>query len=215
MGGMRSRRVLHRRSRFLLLTLGLLLAACAGTTPPPAAITLNQTSAAWQKRQAALLAIVNFKLQGRLAERGLTGTRADLSWDQQSEHFDVRLSGPLGVGALLLSGTADAMTIRTKDGIAQTSDASDFMRHQLGWSLPVSQLRYWVLGLPAPDETPTLVIDDQGRTANLKQNGWQIDYAEYQTFDNLELPRKIDLADGTHSFRLVIDQWSDVRTDGA
>lgn len=162
-----------------------------------------------------MLAIVNFKLQGRLAERGLSGTRADLSWDQQGEHFEVRLSGPLGVGALLLSGAPDAMTIRTKDGIAQTRDASDFMLHQLGWSLPVSQLRYWVLGLPAPGETPTLVINDQGRAVNLKQDGWQIDYAEYQTFNNIELPRKIDLADGTHSFRLVIDQWSDVGTDGA
>jgi len=204
----------RRLLRLQFAAVALLLAACAGITPPPAAVTSSQTSAAWQKRQAALLAIVNFKLQGRLAERGLTGTRADLSWDQQGEHFEVRLSGPLGVGALLLSGTPDAMTIRTKDGFTQTRDASEFMRHQLGWSLPVSQLRYWVLGLPAPGETPTLVIDDQGRAANLREDGWQIDYAEYQTSDSLELPRKIDLADGTHSFRLVIDQWSEARPDG-
>ncbi|MDB5986831.1 MAG: lolB [Nevskia sp.] len=205
----------HRALRVLLGASALCLAACATTTAPPAAIDQQQAGPLWQNHQASLLAIARFNLQGRIAEHGLSGNRADLQWTQRAAHFEVRVSGPLGVGALLLSGEPNAVSIRTKDGVLQTADPSAFMRQQLGWSLPVPQLRYWVLGLPAPGSTPSLILDAHGRAAALKQDGWSVEYTEYQTVDPLELPRKIELADGTHSFRLVIDQWSGIGASAA
>ena len=198
-----------------IAALALLLAACSGS-PPNGEVDQQQAGVLWQHHQAQLQAIRDFVLSGRIAELGLTGNRADLKWTQKAAHFEVRVSGPLGVGALLLSGVPDAVTIRTKDGVLQTRDPSDFMQQQLGWSLPVARLRYWVLGLPAPGSAPSLLLDAQGRAATLQQDGWNMQYLEYQTVGALALPRKLEMADGTHSFRLVIDQWSDLADgDGA
>lgn len=191
----------------------LLLAACA-TLPAP---TPDQAQAQplWRARVARLSAIEQFSLQGRVAEHGLGGARGDLSWSQNRERFEVRVSGPLGVGALLIAGVPDAVEIRNKEGVFETADPAAFMVRQLGWSLPVAKLRWWVLGLPAPDSAPQLLLDESGRASKLAQDGWEIDYAEYQSVGSLSLPRAIELADGERRFRLIVDQWSEIAAPAA
>lgn len=201
----------NRALRVPALALALLLSGCLGTPIKP--INTEFAERNWQIRQSSLTAVQSFELKGRLAESGLSANRGDLAWAQSGDRFDVRVSGPLGVGALAISGDPRSVEIRTKDGVFVTDTPESFMQQRLGWSLPLPQLRYWVLGLPAPVRTPdpdpkSLILDDAGRAQIIRQAGWEIAYDEYQTIGLLSLPRKLALKNATRSFRIVIDSWA-------
>jgi outer membrane lipoprotein LolB len=195
-----------------LLLASVVMSACSGVRTKP--INTDFAERNWQIRLSLLAAVQSFELKGRLAESGLTGARGDLDWNQSGGRFDVRVSGPLGVGALAISGDPRSVEIRTKDGVFVTSSPESFMQAKLGWSLPMLQLRYWILGLEAPlretslSDKPPLILDEAGRAQIIRQTGWEITYEEYQTVGSLTLPRKLSLANGERSFRIVIDSWS-------
>lgn len=196
---------MKRPARAALLCAALLLAGCTGAIKPAA--NSEQAQRNWQQRRAALQQMRDFALQGRMAATGVVSFGGDLSWRQDGERFQVRFFGPLGVGAVAISGMPGEMEIRTKDGDYLTQEPEALMEDKLGFSLPVDGLRYWVLGLPAPGEEPQLQLDDAGRVRAMEQNGWLLEYSDYQTVGTLELPRKFTLHGADRGFRVVIDQW--------
>jgi outer membrane lipoprotein LolB len=207
---MRQRRLL----RAALAGAGLLLlAGCADAVRPETAPNSANSAEArhgWEVRRAALQQVRNFSLQGRLAETGLVSFGGDLSWIQTGASFQARFYGPLGVGAVAISGTPDVMQIQDKNGVHQTADPEALMQQQFGWSLPVAGLRYWVLGLPAPGDTAELKLDDAGRILSMEQSGWQLAYGEYQNVFGLDLPKKFSLTNPQRGFRVFIDSWATV-----
>lgn len=176
----------------------------------PAAANTPVSQNAWETRRGALLQVQNFTLQGRLAESGLVSFGGDLSWMQTGRSFQARFYGPLGVGAVAISGMPGDMQVRTKDGSYQTDDPAAFMRQQFGWSVPVDGLRYWVLGLPAPGKLDALQLDDSGHILSLQQNGFTLEYTQYQPVGKLELPGRFTIRDAKRGFKVFIDQWVSV-----
>src|SRR3546814_20340657 len=55
-----------------------------------------------------------------------------------------------------------------------------------------SGLRWWVLGLPAPNAPAQIELDAQGRLAALTQVGWTLQYQEYQDVGGIALPRRFE-----------------------
>jgi outer membrane lipoprotein LolB len=176
----------------------------------PAAANTAQSQSAWDARRGALQQVQNFTLQGRLAETGLVSFGGDLSWMQTGRSFEARFYGPLGVGAVSISGMPGAMQVRTKDGTYETDDPAAFMQQQFGWSVPVDGLRYWVLGLPAPGKLDALQLDANGRIQSLQQNGFTLEYTQYQPVGALELPSRFAIHDAQRGFKVFIDQWVSV-----
>ena len=82
------------------------------------------------------------------------------------------------------------------------------MYEQLGWRVPISSLRYWVLGRPDPSKNSSLLeFDDFGRIKSLQQDGWSVNYRRYQLFQQLDLPGKIAIKNHQLGVKLVIDRW--------
>lgn len=189
--------------------LALSLSACIGV--PTRELNTGFAERNWSIRRSNIAAVQNFVLKGRVAESGIAGGRGDLDWTQSGEHLDLRITGPLGVGALAISADPERAEIRSKDGVIETRDPQRTMQERLGWSLPLSQMRHWALGVPVPsypdDQPREILLDDVGRAQRFEQFGWRIEYTEYQTVNSLTLPRKLTLADGNRTFRLVIDEW--------
>ncbi len=185
----------------------VLLGACQSWAPQPATSTPAATGI-WQQRQAQLEDIRTFSLQGRAADG--RGVKADIYWQQRADQsFDLRLAGPFGVGAVAISGTPQQVVIRTRDGSFETADPEAWMRERIGWAFPVGGLRYWVLGLPIPNNAGQLTLDAQGRLAVLTQAGWTLNYSEYQTQAGLDLPRRFEAQQQDLRLRLVIDRWEE------
>ena len=81
------------------------------------------------------------------------------------------------------------------------------MLRATGLQVPVTGLRYWILGLPAPGAERSRVLDGQGRLLSLEQNSWSMDYRGYTDVDGLSLPRKLFLRRDDLRVRLVVEQW--------
>ena len=82
------------------------LAACATTrTVPPPAIK-------WDQRVGELQSTNGWQLDGRAAVAlGTQGWQATLNWRQTDKVAEVHLSGPFGIGALVLKQTPQGLSL--------------------------------------------------------------------------------------------------------
>ncbi len=191
-----------------LLWAGLLLnlVACA-TLPPPGS---KRMPADWPARQAVLSSIKHFELSGRFGASNEEGAwQGSLQWRQQDGEYLITLSGPLGSGSMELRGDNGHATLRTADdAIYMAADADDLLLQHVGWDLPVSGLRYWLLGQPAPyNGGSEMEFDAAGRLQRLKQAGWNIQFRRYRQVNGIELPAKVFLDNPYFQVRLVVERW--------
>ncbi|MDB5969818.1 MAG: lolB [Hydrocarboniphaga sp.] len=189
----------------------LVLAGCV-TAPPQAqrADTPAAREALWRLHQASLAAVDRFLMSGRVTSAELA-LRADLRWKENADgHYELRLAGPFGAGAVELRGDAQGVEVRNSDGVQYTSDPEGWILKRYGWTLPISGLRHWALGLPIPDSPSQRVVDDAGRLASLTQNGWMLRYTEYRVQNGYDLPRRFEADNGRVKLKLLIDQWDEL-----
>lgn len=197
---------------WLPLAAALLMAACATPRAPQTAPADAARTEAWIAHHAALAEINGFRLSGRISSDAATGS-ARLSWTQDGERFSARAAGPFGSGAVGLSGTPEAVRIRSGEQQITTDHPELWMRRQLGWSLPVAGLRYWALGVPRPGTAARYRFDEAGRLAQLSQSGWRIVYSNYAQKDGLTLPHRIHLHGPDNAILLRIDAWQSIERE--
>jgi len=133
-----------------------------------------------------------------------------LRWRQSPESFVLAINAPLGQGALRLKGDADAVHFESADGRQiQAEDLPEMIRHELGFDLPVVEMRNWIRGLPASPGGAFIRRDQAQRIVSIRQRGWQIDYSHYQAFSGHWLARKIKISDGSYDIRVALYEWND------
>ena len=165
---------------------------------------------AWEARRAQLVRIDRFTLQARVSSGGLFGVKGNLHWRQLPGSFDMRVAGPFGIGAATISGRGNEVQIRTAKRSFTTTDPEGDLKARLGWTFPVSHLRYWVLGQPAPGSKAEFALDGAGRITSIKQDGWTLQFEEYQDAGAVELPRKFEVANEELRLKVIVDTWSEL-----
>ena len=170
----------------------------------------EQSERSWEARRARLAQVDRFTLQARVASGGLFGIKGNLHWRQTPQAFDMRVAGPFGMGAATISGRGRDVEIRTAKRSFTTQDPEGDLKARLGWTFPVSHLRYWVLGQPAPGSPAEFELDRGGRIVTIEQDGWTLAFTEYQDAGALELPRKFEVANSELRLKVVVDTWSDL-----
>lgn len=185
----------------------LLLAGCATIS-----INQQQANASWAARRAQLEPLAQFSLQGRASTGGGLSSKVNLIWRQRPRDFDLTLSGPFGVGGLSLAGDEHLVEVRSKNGSFTTGDPEATLRENLGWTLPIAGLRWWILGLPSPRSHADVTLDEGGHIATMNQDQWLLQYDEYQPVASasavIDLPRRLSLSRDDVSIRVVVDAWS-------
>ena len=178
-----------------VLWLTLVMSGCASTVSLPVAQVQVQPSANWT-------------LQGRIGiqtdEQSASGT---LYWQHREQSDELLLTSPLGQGVARIRVNAEGAVLdMPNQPVRQAADVESLTRETLGYSLPVSGLIWWVQALPAPGRVFETRRDDAGRLAQLKQDGWVIDY-QYATEASAR-PRKLLVAREGLEIRLVADNWT-------
>jgi len=192
--------------RFSLLGLALLLlAGCTATPPRPQPLDREQ---AWQSRQQQLTQLKNWSLSGRLGiQTDYEGWHVSVQWQQHENNYTIHLTAPLGQGSLKLEGGENGVLLQSSDGKSvMAEDPGELLYQQFGWRVPVTALRYWVLGLPAPGVAER-TLDEYGRLSHLKQAGWEIAFLDYENHDGFELPGRVFVNNHNAKVRLVIGDW--------
>ena len=201
-------RICFNHGLVLLVMFGL--AGCAALTPGPEE-QATPTGADWRRHASRVATLDTWFLKGRIA----LSTREDswsatLHWRQQAGHYNLRVLAPLGQGSVeLQGGDGEPIVLTTSENRRfSAADAESLMQQQLGWSVPVEGLRYWVRGLPAPGGDITAATPDrQGRIRSLEQMGWQIEFTDYVEALNRELPRRMEMVNDQLELKLVVQSW--------
>ncbi|MCB1670329.1 MAG: lipoprotein insertase outer membrane protein LolB [Gammaproteobacteria bacterium] len=185
------------RTPTLLLITGVLLAACQ-TAPP------LEESTAWQVRQADLLALTHWQLQGRVNARYQNESHTPrIRWEQDADHYTIRLWGTLNAGATRIEGRPGLVTLEQGNEVRTASSPEALIFEQLGYELPVSQLEYWIRGLPTPDQQHQLELGEFNELIHLQQSGWTVRYEDYRLFGDYSLPRRIEMSRTENNIRLI------------
>ncbi|WP_126453098.1 lipoprotein insertase outer membrane protein LolB [Sulfuriflexus mobilis] len=193
---------------------GVLLSGCEMLPVSEAPIGVGgDPRAAWAQHQLQLNSLEAWTLDGRISLRHEDEAwHASLRWQQIDSAYHINLFGPFGQGAVQLDGSPQGVTLQHNGETVQSNDAEQLLRQHLGLQVPVNGLRYWAVGLAAPDSGYQQELDPAGRLAVLHQNGWRVRYRGYVSVQGFSLPGKVFLDHDGLDVRLVVDQWQAVGT---
>jgi outer membrane lipoprotein LolB len=189
-----------------LLSFILFFAGCAAPLPVPPA----DPETAWQSRQQDLAKVNDWHLHGRLAiTRGSEAWHLKVNWRQKPEGYEIFLSGPFGSG-VKLEGNPQKVVLH--DAEQQTYSAKEpelLLYAHTGVLMPVTGLRYWILGLPDPDKNHSnqTQLDAYGRLAELQQRDWTVRFRDYVAVEQFQLPERLFIQGEDVEVRLVVDDW--------
>jgi len=190
------------RTPLLFLLVSLLLAGCS-TAP-----RVTQSDIAWIEHQRHNAALTHWELRGRFALQDEDRAEsASLRWRQSQGQSIVDLQGPVGMGATRIE--SDGVRVRVDDGTtAHYLDEAEYAGDMADWALPLTDLVWWVRGIPSPYSPVSQQVVDKGLLQKLVQSGWDIRFAEYQQAGDRVLPRRIELQRQATRAKLLIRQWN-------
>lgn len=193
------------RARFLPFAALLCLSACV----TPRGINLPDLDD-WQVRQQVLNDLSEWTFSGRVGVRsGQEGFNGRLRWHQTHDDFEASVSGPFGAGRVTIEGGRGGITVAESGGeVTRLADPENDLRNRYGWTIPVTSLRYWALGIPDPALPATTEFGSDGQLAHLTQAGWDVAIGRYRDGGGQLMPSRITAVRGDSRVRLVIDSWT-------
>ena len=193
-------------SRFLCVVLPLLLVACV----PAVRVKSDAGLLSEQLMREQMLAHADrWTLSGRLGvSSDRDGGSGSFRWVQDGERYEFELRGPLASKSFRLSGGPYGALLEGLDGgPVRGPDAEALMRRALGWDVPLRDLRAWVLGLRADTGPAELSFGTNRLPSLLRQDGWVVDYRQWDTNRQPPLPTKVFAQRPPYKVKLSIDTW--------
>ena len=153
-----------------------------------------------------------FQLFGKLGFKSSSKAgSATINWLQQLNMYTITISGPLGSNRAILKGNElhAEMQIQGQNIYGSPQDLSSEL---LGASLPFGLMRFWVMGMPAPNYsfTKNTFYKNSESYSSFFQLDWQLDFYQYKFFDTMYLPTRIQGSKQDHSFTLIIKDWRNI-----
>jgi outer membrane lipoprotein LolB len=195
-----------------------LLSACR-TVPP---VIGPGADAPWPEQQSRLESFDRYNLSGRVAVaangQGFSGS---LRYAQRPDESNLSLDGPLGIGGLRVELEGEDLHIETSRGEKLDGAAArEELERRLGFPLPLAELRWWLLGIPAPGGDATTRMDRESREiTRLRQRGWSVTIDKRMPALGFSLPQRLTVervgdesvetgSNGNGArMKLVVERW--------
>ncbi len=194
----------------IILILTFFFTACSSFYQAPPVYRSMNHYLPWAQRKAQLNALSDWQANGNITIHAQTGygTNTSFSWQQIGQNYQLRLFGPFGIQSILLAGNPRQVTLLAHDQAVTARNAEELLARQLGLHLPVSQLYYWLRGLPAPQARYRINLDAYNRAMKLRQSGWHINYLQYTNRGKVDIPQRIDLYNCQWKINILITDWN-------
>ncbi len=194
-----------------VLMLGLALTGCR-TVPP--AVTGPGANAPWPEQRAALEKLDRYGLNGRVAVAANgQGFSASLRYAQIARASRLSLDGPLGIGGLRIEFEGDDLEVATSRGEKLDGpEARAALEQRLGFALPLEELRWWLLGIPAPGDSAVNADPATGEIRDFTQNGWLVSVNSREAGLGFSLPKRLTAERASESgetarLKLLVERW--------
>ncbi len=152
----------------------------------------------------------SFDMLGRVLVSGEgRAFSSGLRWRHDSVGDELWLMSPVGQTLAHIAADDTGAVLTTPDQQEYRAfSAENLTRRALGWPLPLTELRFWIVATPAGgDKQAVATRDAAGRLLQLEQNGWVVRYTYPEPPDSSVLPKRLDMTRGEQRIRLVIDGW--------
>ncbi|MDB1123238.1 lipoprotein insertase outer membrane protein LolB [Vibrio algarum] len=196
-------KILHK---YFVCTCLLFFVSACSTLPEN-----STTNVEWENHSTRLSNIRSFQATGKLGYRGPNDTLSlNFYWKHTENKSELRLINLFGSTVLTLTMTPDGSKVVTSDEqIYEDKDANVLFSRLTGLEFPVSQLKYWIIGLPTQadtfqfNETNTLnSLQKRNRNRN-----WTLDYTRYQDYNGLPIPNQMTLHSTDTRIKIAISKW--------
>lgn len=183
----------------------LLLVACSGTTRIDAPV-----NAQWEQRRQVLEDITSWEFTGSINVRDSNDSQSSrIRWRQNNEVYTINLWGTFNVGATQIDGRPGEVTISQQgQNPVNTDSPEELLYQELGYELPVTELNYWIKGIPAPGLRADMQFGDNDQLMQFFQAGWQINYMAYTNFGTETLPTRIRIEKAPLRLDLIRLNWN-------
>jgi outer membrane lipoprotein LolB len=188
------------------IALVVLLAGCAAVAPRGSAVEAQALDA----RAAALAPLARWTLTGRVAvSDGRDGGSGRFEWTQDGERYVIEIRAPVSQQTWRLSGDADQCQLDgAKPHAVRGTDPEALLERELGWRLPVAQMRNWVRALAAEPRRARLAVDADGRPRRIEEGRWTVEYKAYDASLDPPMPTKVFAERRPYKVRLAIASWT-------
>ena len=183
-----------------------LLAGCR--TAPPNVIGPG-ADAPWPQQRAALEKLDRYHVNGRVAVAANgQGFSASLRYRQLPRGSNLALDGPLGVGGMRVVLDGDDLKIATSRGEQLDGDAARAaLELRLGFALPLAELRWWLLGIPAPGDARVNQDSGSGEIHDFTQGGWRVSINTRAAGLGFSLPQRLTAERDGARLKLLVERW--------
>lgn len=177
---------------FLIITFGLTvcLTSCA--------IFYNPTVAKPSPYVKPTAIDQNFDISGRFSIKTTDKNNyGNFTWTKYGSNESMELRSPIGSTVAKITIESSFATLETKDKKFTGEDLDQMLEDNLGFTLPMQSLHYWIQGIAIPD-TPI----DKGLEDGFVQLGWKV---EYLAWTNPNHPRILQCSKGDLTIKLLLE----------
>jgi len=195
------------RSALAAVVLLLALAGCR-TPPAPAPVIGPGADAPWQEQYAALATLDQYSLNGRVAVAASgQGFSANLRFRREPGRSEMTLDGPMGIGGYRITLAGDQLEVFGGNGERlDGATARTELERRLGVALPIEDLHWWLLGVPAPGAAERNQAEDQ-EIRDFQQNGWHVSIQARTPALGFSLPQRLIAERDGARMKLLVEQW--------
>jgi len=189
---------------FFYLFFFLILTGCAQI--PKSELPSNNS---WEFNQTQVKKLTDWSFSGKLGIFTSEGRDSvNIHWQQTLTGFHIRLNGPLGINILDVQKMGNnTLIIDGKEYIS--NDPEQLITELSGMVLPIEQLQQWIKGNPSAanyqldsNQKLTSLIGGQ-----LSTGFWLINYSDYRTINDIDLPHNLQLTRGDLRLKFRISSW--------
>ncbi|OWY37891.1 outer membrane lipoprotein LolB [Xenophilus sp. AP218F] len=143
-----------------------------------------------------------FAVSGRLsANLDGKGHVANFAWQHLPEYDEVSINSPLGNTVAKVLRDPSGVSLLADGKTWQADNAEALTRQVLGWPLPLSNLAWWIRGLPAPGEAASYEADGE-----LRQQGWRIRFVRDEASSS-PYPKRVEMARDGLTVKVLAQDW--------
>lgn len=188
--------------RFLVLAPIVCLAGCAAFQrdlhPPEISSKVEEN-----------YGLKSWRLEGRIGVQTADDAwQANLFWEHDANQDRLRISGPFSQGMVSIVVQKGLIYVNEGNGVTESSrDPEGMLKDRLGFAVPLSSLRHWVVGLPDPNQPHTPIFGKSGSLLGFRQSGWVLQFQQYTNVGDRVMPQRFALQGPEVKLKLIADSW--------
>ncbi len=189
----------------IILGLSGILLSCAGAARMDAPVISE-----WDARKAVLESLSDWEFTGSINVRDAEEAHSSrIRWRQNNELYRINLWGTFNIGATEVNGKPGEVRIEQEGEEPIITDTPEQLLYdRIGYELPVTELNFWIKGIPAPGPSQELSFADNQQLLSFVQAGWRVDYLGYTNFGQQTLPTRIRVQKPPLRLDLIRLNWT-------